>query len=122
MNKRIPFDKMYPQVGICVDAQDAISVECKGSEPGVCRTLYTTIRVKDDDGKWYKMNIAETWIDRDEAGLPLHFIRRFYAVTYNYLVLYKINKNALLLDGRRVFELDEDQRSEAERVKAYLEP
>lgn len=88
-------------------------------------SIETCIRLKGDDGKWYKQIVSSKVVCREE-GLYVKdqdrivVIDTFNKSLYGALVLGRVDLGMKLSNGCCPFILDEDQRDEKERIKQDL--
>ncbi len=83
-------------------------------------TLETDVRVKHTDGKWYIQHHIKTCSITTEHDL-MQYLQNFYSEAYFSLKLSMVDPKMKFLTGEPLFELDDDQRSEEERIRNIYE-
>jgi hypothetical protein len=83
--------------------------------------IASTIVRKEHKGKWFRQLIVQRSII-PIGGNAEELIERLISEVYKCLIFGKVDPKILRIDGSSLFELDTDQRSEAERLMSNINP
>lgn len=121
---KVPFDRTYPLTGLYKD-ESKVDKTNKIQGIGTEYILYTSLRKKGEDGKWYLVNLVEVYKDTDGRGMPFSFFSRFHAIVYNHIIRFRVTDDSLNLrnsvDNSEFVRLDPFQTDELERMNMIHE-
>lgn len=82
--------------------------------------LMTSLR-KERQGRWYLCNFTKSWMGEELSDVHKQsIINLFHREIYQFLIVGVVVPEIGGFGGQPVFELDEDQRSEADRLTELL--